>query len=408
MTQRPVRIALYSHDTMGLGHMRRNLLLAQTLAGAPERPSVLLISGSREISRFPVPRGIDCLSLPSLYKDAQARYHARSLEVPVDALVALRARAIEAALGAFDPDVFIADNVPRGAQHELDGALELLRRRGRTRCVLGLRDVLDTPAQVAHEWARAENFATIRRHYSAIWVYGDERVHDVARAYAFPADIASRITYTGYLDQRVRQEAAPAEPAAGERPPQRVLCLVGGGQDGSHLAEAFAAARFPAGTRATLVTGPMMSAACRARVDALAERNPLLAVATFTEEPSQLIREADAVIAMGGYNTVCDILTYAPRALIVPRVRPREEQLIRAVQLAERGLLDVLHPDALTPEALVRWATGAPRGGEVDPVRMHTAPELHAMLSSVLATGDRSLGRAPTHHRRPAEAVRAS
>jgi predicted glycosyltransferase len=120
-------------------------------------------------------------------------------------------------------------------------------------------------------------------------------------------------------------------------------------------------------------------------VDSLAAGNAQLDVATFSDDPSHLIRQADAVIAMGGYNTVCDILTYAPRALIVPRVRPREEQLIRAVQLAERGLLDVLHPDALTPDALVRWATGASRAGDVLPVRLHTSPELHALLASVLA-----------------------
>nr|MBP9107554.1 hypothetical protein [Gemmatimonadaceae bacterium] len=88
---------------------------------------------------------------------------------------------------------------------------------------------------------------------------------------------------------------------------------------------------------------------------------------------------------MGGYNTVCDILTYAPRALIVPRVHPREEQLIRAERLAARGLLDVLHPSHCTPEALAQWVAGTPRPGDVTPVRMHTATELHAMLAAILS-----------------------
>jgi len=51
MTARPIRIARYSRDTMGVGHTRRNLLLAETLAAAPECPSVLPVSGSREIAR---------------------------------------------------------------------------------------------------------------------------------------------------------------------------------------------------------------------------------------------------------------------------------------------------------------------------------------------------------------------
>lgn len=406
MSERHLRIALYSHDTMGLGHMRRNLLLAETLATAPERPAVLLISGSREISRFPLPRGVDCLSLPSLYKDSQSRYHARSLDVPVQELVRVRATAIAASLDAFRPDVFIVDNVPRGAQHELDKALAVLRQRGTTRCVLGLRDVLDEPEQVQREWTRSGNFDVIRRHYGSIWVYGDAAVNDVAREYGFPRDIASRVTYTGYLDQRGRASAEATPPAVSDRAPL-VLCMVGGGQDGSVLAEAFAATPLPPGFRAMLVTGPMMSEACRARVQALADRNPQLEVAAFADEPSHLIRQAAAVIAMGGYNTVCDILTYAPRALIVPRVHPREEQLIRAERLAARGLLDVLHPAHCTPEALAQWIAGTPRPGDASPVRMHTATELHAMLAAVLSPSS-SASSSPCPARTTAAEVRCA
>jgi len=48
---------------------------------------------------------------------------------------------------------------------------------------------------------------------------------------------------------------------------------------------------------------------------------------------------------MGGYNTFCEILSLDKRALLVPRVNPREEQLIRARRAAELGLVDMLHPD---------------------------------------------------------------
>src|SRR5687768_8595786 len=44
------RIALYSHETMGLGHLRRNLLIAETLSRAPSQPTILLITGAREAS----------------------------------------------------------------------------------------------------------------------------------------------------------------------------------------------------------------------------------------------------------------------------------------------------------------------------------------------------------------------
>ncbi len=62
-----------------------------------------------------------------------------------------------------------------------------------------------------------------------------------------------------------------------------------------------------------------------------------------------LIKAADLVISMGGYNTICEILTQHTPALIIPRENPRQEQLIRAQQLHERGLVDFIPWSQVTP-----------------------------------------------------------
>ncbi len=59
----------------------------------------------------------------------------------------------------------------------------------------------------------------------------------------------------------------------------------------------------------------------------------------------ELIAGAKAVVAMGGYNTYCEILSFDKPALIVPRVAPREEQLIRAQRASELGLIEMLLPE---------------------------------------------------------------
>ncbi len=146
------RIALYSHDTMGFGHMRRNTLIARTIATSSVQATMLLIAGAREAGSFPLPPQTDCLTLPSYYKEEGGEYESRHLHTPLEHLTALRARATAAALEAFEPDVFIVDKAPRGALRELEPGLELLRARGRTKCVLGLRDVLDDPATISREW----------------------------------------------------------------------------------------------------------------------------------------------------------------------------------------------------------------------------------------------------------------
>jgi predicted glycosyltransferase len=395
---RRVRIAFYSHDTMGLGHMRRNLLLAEPLAACELRPDVLLVAGSRDVNRFAFPPGVDCLSLPALYKDEGACYHARHWDAPLSDVTAVRSAAILGAVDAFAPDVFIVDNVPRGAARELDPVLAHLRRGGRTRCVLGLRDILDAPEAVRSEWQCARNEEAIRAWYDVIWVYGDQSVYDVAAEYQLPPDIAPMIRYTGYLDQRARLESAVAptdDPLAelvGTQAPV-ALCTVGGGQDGSHVAEAFAEAPLPAGMEGVVITGPMMPGATLERLRASAHaRAGRLRVLPFHPEPAHVLRRADHVVAMGGYNSVCEILSFRKRALVVPRVRPRVEQLIRAQRMRDLGLLDVLHPDELTPEAIGAWlARPASVAPAARPVGLHSRQRLQTLLDEVLAIPVRGL-----------------
>jgi predicted glycosyltransferase len=355
------RVALYSHDTMGLGHTRRNLLIAQSLVASGLPIDVLLIRGMQEGISAPLDPGIDCLALPALHKSSDGVYGARTLRMALPELIELRAQILHTALTAYRPDALIVDNVPRGAQQELDLTLGQLRATGRTRCILGLRDVLDEPEAIGREWQRAGNDAAVRDYYDAVWVYGDPRVFDTARAYDFAPETAAKIRYLGYLDQNARLRHMPeaSEDLAIDLPPGRLaLCLVGGGQDGAELAETFAQTPLPPNTTGVIVTGPFMPAQARARLKAYAVRRQDLRVLTYATEPVWLLRRADWVVAMGGYNTVAEILSFGKRALIVPRVQPRREQLIRAERLQSLGLLDMLHPDHLTPAALGAWLAG--------------------------------------------------
>jgi predicted glycosyltransferase len=345
---------------MGIGHVRRNACIARALAAASPPPAVLLIAGAREAGGLPLPPGADCLTLPAYHKCPCGDYRSRSLGTEVAELTALRARAAAAALEAFAPDVLIVDKVPRGALRELEPALEALRDRGGTRCVLGLRDVLDDPATVRREWADGAFAEAVHDYYDAVWVYGDPAVCDQGREYGYPADVAAKLCYTGYLAR------PPSHPGGGAPPdwPRELpaearlfLCVVGGGQDGGAVAETFAAAfaapGLPPDARGVVVTGPYMPPEDRARLARLA--GPRLRVLTFVDDPEPLLARADRVVAMGGYNTVCELLGLGKRPLILPRVTPRREQLIRAERLARLGLLDVLPPGEQSPAAVAAW-----------------------------------------------------
>lgn len=385
---------------MGLGHRRRSLLLAHALASSALSPVTLTIAGATDLGGPPaVPAGVDSIVLPALSKVA-GEYQSRRLAISLRDLIAVRSATIEAALASFSPDLLIVDNVPRGAVGELDGALEMLWRRGRTRVVLGLRDILDTPDVVHAEWLKHKVEHVIRRYYDAVWVYADPAVYDATRQYEFAPDVRRKVQFTGYLDPRERfRTSPPASDLRGELDVPRdrpiVLCLVGGGEDGGALVDAFIRAPLPDGMVGLVVTGPFMPEAVRARARRLSEGRSNLKVLDTHDDPARLVSVADRVVMMGGYNTTCEVMALERPALVVPRVWPRREQIIRAERLRDLGVMDVLHPDALSPGAIAAWlerpAASPQVHGRIDMGGLLRVPALAAaMLSS--RPGERAQG----------------
>jgi predicted glycosyltransferase len=384
------RVALYSHDALGLGHLRRNLAIARALAKSGSR-SILLLVGAREAAAFELPPGVDCVSVPALAKRPDGRYGSRSLAVGLRDILRLRSDTIRTALEAFAPDAFIVDKLALGVERELEPSLRSLRRRGRTRVVLGLRDVLDDPWVVRREWRQSGTEAAIRLYYDAIWVYGDPRVYDCVRACRLPPETAAKVCFVGYIDRR-SSSVAPRDGAAGEldelvpRSGSLYLCTVGGGEDGYGVAEAFARAELPPGASGLILTGPFMPPAARRLLRRLAAERERLQVREFVPHPGRLLARAKKVVAMGGYNTVCELIARRKRALIVPRVTPRTEQLIRAERMRELGLLDVLQPTELSAERIGEWLArdGGPPN-DAPQIDLGALERLPAMLDELLA-----------------------
>lgn len=356
LDSRRLRVVLYSHDTMGLGHIRRNLLLAQGLSESNLEIDALLITGARDSGRFSLPENVDVVVLPALHKAVDGSYRARNLGLDLDDLLAMRSQIIISTIKSFQPDLVIVDNVARGANGELDQSLHYIHEHGGIRCVLGLRDIQDEADNVISEWKKQRYLETIRNFYHAIWVYGDPRVYDPGKEYKLPVDIARKLQFTGYLDRRMAlPENSRADNKTEKLNKPYGLCLVGGGQDGTELAMAFAAATHPVGMDAVIITGPHMYPDSLAKLYALALERPHLKVLEFVPEPTKILRQAEFVVSMGGYNSVCEVMSFEKPALIVPRVAPRREQIIRAERLQELGIIDMLHPDDLSAESLSGW-----------------------------------------------------
>lgn len=348
----PLRIVLYSHDSVGLGHVRRNLALAHALhnqlPGLTGRPVTgILITGTAHAPAFPAPPGWDWLLLPGVGKGPQG-YRPRNLDVPMPELVSLRATLLQATLAGFRPGLVIVDRHATGVHRELEAALRRARSDGPVRVVLGLREVLDSPDAAFTEWARFGGPRMVQDLFDAIWVYGDPAVHDPVEAGEIPFSLRKLIRYTGYL-----AAGRPAVSGTNCMPGPYVMTTVGGGSDGHALASIAAAAPLPAGLSHLIVAGPQMPA--DELHDLQRRAGPGVTVVPAVEDIVFHIRHAAAVIAMGGYNTVCEILSTSVPALVVPRNQSRAEQRIRATSLARAGFLDQHDIESLTPEFLAGW-----------------------------------------------------
>jgi predicted glycosyltransferase len=341
-----LRFLLYSHDGLGLGHVRRNLSIAAALVRAAPKASILLATSAQHAEDLGVPPdGVDILRIPGIRKVDNHRYAARRLPLPEADLRTIRSALLAAAVESFRPDVLLVDKHPMGVKGELRRALAAHRSRG-GRTALGLRDILDRPEVVRREWAPHDITTTLVEHYDRVLVYGVRELFDPVSAYRFPAPIAARTTFCGYVCDS--PGLRPIRPAPVEKGPVRpqLLATVGGGEDGSSRIRVFVEAVRGAPWEATVVAGPCGTPGEQRALRRLA-KGADVAFHTFLADLPAHIGRADALVCMGGYNTLVEALSSGTPTVCVPRTVPRQEQLLRARAFGRLGLLQVLKPEEL-------------------------------------------------------------
>jgi predicted glycosyltransferase len=344
-SNRAKRVLLYSHDSYGLGHVSRCRTIANAIVEADSSISVLIISGSPVIGSYEFRSGIDFVRIPGMVKLITGEYDAANLRVGVEHTLEIRTRIIRDTADIYRPDLFIVDKEPLGLRGEVVPTLELLKRRG-TPLVYGLRDVIDDPAQLAVEWRRKNVMPALRDLYDEIWAYGLPQINKPLAGIDLPPSVRHKTVYTGYLRRDLLHDDMPhdIEDIGGPF----ILVTPGGGADGEELVDWVLAAyetdsNIPYG--AVIVFGPFMSGTARESFRERAAKFPNIRTLTFTPNLGALMHHAAGVVAMGGYNTFCEILSFDKRAIIVPRTRPRLEQFIRARAARNLGLLEMLDPE---------------------------------------------------------------
>jgi predicted glycosyltransferase len=390
-------VVMYSHDTIGLGHMRRNAAIAEELVARVPGISVLMVVGCPAGMIFEPKPGVDFIKLPSLAKLGRDRWQSGSLRIDADMVQALRAGILERVMETFEPDLLLVDHEPTGVWDELREPLRAMRARPGTRTILGLRDILDDPERTLGSWRNSGTDRAIADLYDDVLIYGNSGFYPSHSAYGLDVLRPGHVHYCGAVTT-IRRRGLRARSGR----PAHVLVSGGGGRDAFALLDTAleALAMIPRRKRpqATIIAGPLMDAELRTVLHRRAADIGAELHDQVNDMPARLAA-TDLFLTMGGYNSVTEALAVGCPFIVVPRVGPSSEQRLRAARLHDLGLARVIERPELTPARLAQHITAPLPHPSAPPVALDfdgaaRAAEFLAALIEDSRTGSASRDRA--------------
>ncbi len=349
---------MYSHDTYGLGHIRRTMAIAAHLLGP--RINIIILTGSPIAGRFAFPEQIDFVRIPGMIKKTNDEYLPLSVKLNARHALDIRKNIITATAKTFQPQLFVVDKEPLGLKKEVLPTLQWLRRsRPETKTILGLRDIMDDGPTVRKDWHEKGVYKILDELYSEIWIYGNQEFYDPVSEYAISEDVKSKMHFTGYIPRKIPSKEAVKNIRKENNlneDEKLVVVTTGGGGDGfavmdTYLSMLESTDQLP--FKSILITGPFMPKQERKKVFKRARR---LGVRTyhFYRQMEKIFAAADIVVSMGGYNTLCEILSQGTLSLVIPRETPRKEQLIRAQTFQRQSLVEHIPWGNFSPDMLMQ------------------------------------------------------
>jgi predicted glycosyltransferase len=354
-----MRLMVYSHDTFGLGNIRRMLAICEHLRNTIEDLSILIVSGSPMLQSFRVASGIDYIKLPCLKRSETGELGVRFLPMQADEIIRLRRELLLSTVISFKPDVVMVDKKPDGLAGELEPALRHIQcSLPNTLVTLVLRDILDSPDTTIEEWTKRGYHNILHWYYDKVLVLGSRDIFDVCAEYQIPNALSRKFIFCGYVARNAElqdRNQLRAILGIGENT-SLVMATAGGGEDGFAILlrsiEAAHQINLSQDVQMLVVTGPEMLQSQRAALIAAAAHGSYLKVVEFLPDMLSHMHASDVVVSMGGYNSICELATLSKHAVIVPRQHPVQEQALRMERMSGHGPFALLAYKDLQSETL--------------------------------------------------------
>jgi predicted glycosyltransferase len=358
------RLMVYSHDAFGLGNIRRMLAICKHLLKSITNLSILLVSGSPMLHSFRLPRGLDYIKLPCLNRGESGEIAVKYLNADIESTLKLRSELILAAAKNYQPDLLLVDKKPPGIKGELNPTIEYLKTNlPNTKLVLLLRDILDSPEKTIREWQKEGYYQKVESVYDRILVVGVPEIFDICHEYQFNEAIASKVIFCGYIrkESGLRNRRTIRQELGISKQDKLVLVTPGGGEDGYYLIDNYLTglAKYDSDFKqqkihSLIFCGSEMPEPQQQQIYRQTAGYSNVTVLEFTDDLMSYVNTANTVICMCGYNTITEVLQKGKQAIVVPRIKPGQEQLIRAQSLAKVGLIKMIHPEQLTSNLLIQ------------------------------------------------------
>lgn len=332
-----------SHDGYGLGHVRRNSLIARAILELDPSAHVTLVTGVRVKPSWLDHDRVEVVGVPPMLKGPDGSYRHESMSF--DEALGARRRIFHDTVERTDADVVVVDRHPYGVAGELRAGLDAAKQRG-VRLVLGLRDVLDDRSVVEAELGGA-GWEGVPELFDDALVYGERVLCDHESEYGLPMSPH----YCGWVAERVEPDH--------DRDDALLAVTAGGGGDGAEVFRlGIELASLLTEHRVMIVAGPYAHRLPDAMVVDPSVR-ARLELRPDAPGCGELFASAGSVVQMAGYNSTFESLAAGIRPVLVPRRSPRREQAIRAARLASLGLADIVDEGAPADE--VAWLLRRPR-----------------------------------------------
>jgi len=336
-------ILIHCQYVYGIGHLVRAVKLAHGLSSFF---NVYMLSGGERVPNFYVPKSINFIQLPAIYKKESANYLS-----PVDSSLSieecfkLRENAISQLVHAIQPDYLITEHFPFGLlfEKEVLKLIEFVKRSNlKSKIISSLRDVIESSKGGVNDSYICK---ILNKYYDLVLVHGDPNIIPFSSSFPKEKEIEISIKHTGYITTPIIASKKKTNTAS-------IVVSIGGGRMGEELLQAVIESHQLLLEKwdHKLV---LFSGAFQKEVPSI--NSVKIEINEFNQKTYlKALETASLIICMGGYNSLLEAVSTQKPVLVYKRsfLGGNQEQDLRATFFEKSGYIKIITPENLDKENL--------------------------------------------------------